>query len=105
MKYERGVGSVRGEPGSIDPEIAAADDSDLRLLQDPVYEESVRHWLGDPKKLLDWRHTMARTQALADMLGDRVRRGGMGGMVPPPLLAAIDQLRQMDWRSAGSNRW
>ena len=69
MKHERGVGSVRGEPGSIDPEIAAADDSDLRLLQDPVYEERVRHWLGDPKKLLDWRHAMARTQALADMWG------------------------------------
>ena len=38
---------------------------------------------------------MARIQAFADMLEDRVCRGGMGGMVPPPLLAAIDHLRQM----------
>src|SRR5262249_34543713 len=70
-KHERGVRVTNGvtEPG--DPANAGANDGDLRLLRDPVYAERVRHWLGDPKKLLDWRHTMARTQALADMLEDR----------------------------------
>jgi hypothetical protein len=95
VKHERSVGSVSGVTESLDPEITAADEGDLRLLQDPLYAERVRHWLGEPKKLLDWRHTMARAQALADMLEDRVRRGGVTGVVPPPLLAAIDQLRQM----------
>jgi hypothetical protein len=61
--------------------------------RDPLYAQRVEHWLGDPKKLLDWRHTMARAQALADMLEDRVRRGGDSGMSPPALLAAVDELR------------
>jgi hypothetical protein len=38
---------------------------------------------------------MTRCQALADMPEDQVRRGGVGRMIPPPLLAAIDQLRRM----------
>lgn len=77
---------------AIEPEL---DDGDLRLLRDPVYAERVRHWLGDPKKLLDYRYTMARAQALCDMLEDRVRRTGRFGELPPPLLAAIDGLRKM----------
>jgi hypothetical protein len=67
----------------------------VELLTDPIYAERVRSWLGDPKKLLDWRHTMARCQALADMLEDRVRRTGRMGEIPPPLLEAIRELRQM----------
>jgi hypothetical protein len=88
MKHARAVGSVRGEP-------ECEDAGDVRLLQDPQYALRVQHWLGNPRKLLDWRHTMARAQALCDMLEDRVRRGGPGGMAPPPLIHAIDELRQM----------
>jgi hypothetical protein len=77
----------------IEPEVER--DGDLRLYQDPLYRQRVEHWLANPKALLDWRHTMARTQALADMLEDRVRRAGPGGTVPPPLLYAIDELRKM----------
>src|SRR5262249_1573704 len=64
--------------------------------KDPIYAARVKAWLGDPKKLLDWRHTMARCQALADMLEGRVRVVGLrnGAELPPPLLAAIDELRQ-----------
>src|SRR5262249_61841518 len=51
--------------------------------------------LGAPRQRLGGRLPRARLQALAEMLEVRVCRGGMGGMVPPPLLAAIDQLRQM----------
>jgi hypothetical protein len=92
-KHERGVGLINAATRSIDPEMDAAADGDLRFVQDPVYAERVRHWLGHPKKLLDWRHTLARAQSLADMLEDKVRRMGPGGVIPPPLLAAIGELR------------
>jgi hypothetical protein len=72
-------------------------DDGVELLKDPAYEQRVRAWLTDPKKLLDWRHTMARCQALADMLEERVRIVRMrgGAEVPPPLLSAITQLRRL----------
>jgi hypothetical protein len=75
--------------------INLADDG-VELLKDPAYEQRVRAWLAD-EKLLDWRHTMARCQALADTLEERVRivRLGGGGEAPPPLLAAISELRQL----------
>jgi hypothetical protein len=70
-------------------------DATIELLKDPIYAERVRDWLADPKNLLDHRHTLARAQALADVLEDRVRRMGVYGDVPPPLLYAIDELRKM----------
>jgi hypothetical protein len=77
----------------VEPEVERP--SDVRLLQDPVYAARVESWLGNPRKLMDHRLALARIQALCDMLEDRVRRGGPGGMMPPPLLAALGELRQM----------
>lgn len=93
-KHERGVTLVqRVRRGAMDDTI----ESEASIYRDPEYVERVQQWLGDPKKLLDWRHTMARCQALADMLEERVRivhlRGGAA--LPPPLLAAISELRQL----------
>ena len=70
-------------------------DEGVGVLRDPIYAERVKSWLGDPKALLDWRRTMARCQAMADMLEDRVRRGGEHGVTPPALLAAVTELRQL----------
>ena len=71
--------------------------STAEIYRDPEYIERVEAWLGDPKKLLDYRHTMARCQALADMCEERVRivrlRGG--AELPPPLLEAIRVLGQL----------
>jgi len=93
-KHERGVVLVqRVRRGGMHDAI----ESEASIYRDPEYVERVQQWLGDPKKLLDWRHTMARCQALADMLEERVRivhlRGGAA--LPPPLLAAISELRQL----------
>jgi hypothetical protein len=95
MKHERGlalVRSVAAQPPDLDVDAECEE-----IYRDPEYAARVEAWLGDPKELLDWRHTMARCQAVADMLEDRVRavrlRGG--AELPPPLLAAIAELRQM----------
>jgi hypothetical protein len=97
-KHERAVYLVRRATRPTDRErfINLPDDG-VELVKDPAYEQRVRTWLADPKKLLDWRHTMARCQALADMLEERVRIVRMrgGGEAPPPLLAAISELRQL----------
>ena len=95
MKHERGLARIRSvaaPPPDLDVDAECEE-----IYRDPEYAARVEAWLGDPKKLLDWRHTMARCQALADMLEDRVRavrlRGG--AELPPPLLAAITELRQL----------
>jgi hypothetical protein len=82
---------VNGATRPIEPEVNS--DVTGELLKDPIYAERVRAWLANPKQLLNWRHTMARAQAMADMLEDKVRRGGEHGVSPPALLAAVDELR------------
>lgn len=77
----------------VEPEVERPDG--VRLLQDPIYRARVESWLGNPRRLLDHRLALARIQALCDMLEDRVRRTGRMGELPPPLLAAISELRQM----------
>jgi hypothetical protein len=91
MKHEFSVTSINGARQPIDPDVDTG--ATVELLKDPVYAERVRHWLANPKQLLNWRHTMARAQAMADMLEDKVRRGGEHGVSPPALLAAVDELR------------
>jgi hypothetical protein len=91
IKHECAVGLVNGATRPIEPEVNS--DATGELLKDPIYAERMRHWLANPKQLLNWRHTMARAQAMADMLEDKVRRGGEHGVSPPALLAAVDELR------------
>src|SRR5262249_19916793 len=63
------------------------------LWKDPAYATRMKSWFSAPRRLLDWRHTMARCQALADMLEQRVRIVELekGAELPPELLAAISE--------------
>jgi hypothetical protein len=84
----------------IEPEVVekvVLDAPDDELFQDPAYARRIKSWFSDPRRLLDWRHTMARCQALADMLEQRVRIVELenGAELPPALLAAISELRKL----------
>ena len=96
------LGSSRsnGARRPLEPEVveeAVLDADNDQLLKDPAYATRMKSWFSDPRRLLDWRHTMARCQALADMLEQRVRIVELenGAELPPALLAAISELRKL----------
>ena len=92
----RGNGARRPlEPEVVEEAVLDADNDEL--LKDPAYATRMKSWFSDPRRLLDWRHTMARCQALADMLEQRVRIVELenGAELPPALLAAISELRKL----------
>src|SRR5262249_1923286 len=59
------LGSSRGNGAwrPLEPEVveeAVLDADNDGLLKDPAYATRMKSWFGDPRRLLDWRHTVGR---------------------------------------------